>query len=594
MPSLVQALPVNDPGYLKIVAMLWGVELLVADPAETAVALAESLCDAELLEEVVSTLPDEGQAALGALVDENGRMPWVNFTRRFGEVREMGPARRDREKPHENPASAAELLWYRALLARAFFETEKGSQEFAFIPDDLREALEFIGFAPAPTETAKPALTGAAKPAPVKQPVLDAEPEYEDLGEFDLVPDEETAPQPVVKKIIAPPVPPSPLPESPGPGRPATPGERAYPRISNDHLLDDATTLLAALRMDLPVPQMAVPAGMLAALLAASRLIKKNQPQPEPVKAFLETPRARSLAGLYQAWVESKTFNELRQLPGLVFEGVWENDSQATRQFVLEQLEALPKNQWWSLPAFLRDIKTRQPDFQRPAGDYDSWFVKRASDGAYLRGFAHWDDVDGALIRYILQLLHWLGRADLASSNENGAFTAFRLLETFPLIKEEIGKISVTSNGRISIARAAPRTVRYQVARFCEWEDSPIPDEYRYRITARSLQAASTQGLKASHLLGLLAKQTGGQVPPVLVKALQRWEMNATEARLEKLTVLKVKRPEVLEELRASRAGRFLGEILGPVTVVIQPGAEPKIMAALAELGLLADGELEP
>ena len=39
---------------------------------------------------------------------------------------------------------------------------------------------------------------------------------------------------------------------------------------------------------------------------------------------------------------------------------------------------------------------------KRTRGDYDSWFIKRASDGLYLRGFQYWDEVDGALIRYFI------------------------------------------------------------------------------------------------------------------------------------------------------------------------------------------------
>ena len=57
MPTLTQSLPANDLGFLRIVAALWGIELSAADPAEAAVELAETLCDAQLLEEIVSTLP---------------------------------------------------------------------------------------------------------------------------------------------------------------------------------------------------------------------------------------------------------------------------------------------------------------------------------------------------------------------------------------------------------------------------------------------------------------------------------------------------------------------------------------------------------
>ena len=38
-----------------------------------------------------------------------------------------------------------------------------------------------------------------------------------------------------------------------------------------------------------------------------------------------------------------------------------------------------------------------------------------------------------------------------------------------------------------------------------------------------------------------------------------------------------------------TRAGRFLGESLGPAAVVIKAGAQSKVLAALAEMGLLAD-----
>jgi hypothetical protein len=65
--------------------------------------------------------------------------------------------------------------------------------------------------------------------------------------------------------------------------------------------------------------------------------------------------------------------------------------------------------------------------------------------------------------------------------------------------------------------------------------------------------------------------------------------MNGTEAKLESMVVLKVSKPEVLKELKESKAGRFLGEQLGPVTVVVKPGAQAKVMAALAELGMLVD-----
>ena len=51
--------------------------------------------------------------------------------------------------------------------------------------------------------------------------------------------------------------------------------------------------------------------------------------------------------------MDSPTFNELRLLPGLKFEGEWDNDPLQARQAMLELLSHLPRDQWWSLPAFV-------------------------------------------------------------------------------------------------------------------------------------------------------------------------------------------------------------------------------------------------
>ncbi|MDP1779776.1 MAG: helicase-associated domain-containing protein, partial [Anaerolineales bacterium] len=165
------------------------------------------------------------------------------------------------------------------------------------------------------------------------------------------------------------------------------------------------------------------------------------------------------------------------------------------------------------------------------------------------------------------------------------------------------GKISVTSNCKITISRFFSRAVRYQIARFCEWGDDGgrvavsgserrteiHADEYKYQVTARSLTHAGEQGLKAEQLLALLGKYTNSNVPPALVKALKRWEMHGGEARVESLLVLRVSRPEVVEEMRKSKAGKFLGELLSPTAVVVKSGAIQKVVAGLAELGLLAE-----
>ncbi len=625
MPNLSQILPANDLGFIRIVASLWGVELTSADPVAASMELAEALCDAELVEEVVSTLPKDGRTALEALAESGGRIAWGMFARRFGEVREMGAGKRDREQPHLHPKSGAEILWYRALLARAFFDTEQGAQEFAFIPDDLLMALEFAGVVVVEEQKS---LGRAGYDSVGKGPDTPALPTHPTTGGLRLADGtreknlstggagghekeqginlnitarvEKTIDKKDSQKNAA-------RPSAPGAGenplanksedplgRPASPAEKAYPILSSDRLLDDACTLLAALRVGIQPVETGVPVTVVKEFLSAAKIILDGEVQPEPVKSFLEAPRAKALEMLAGAWQDSESFNELRQIPGLACEGEWKNEPLVTREFLLNLLNTVPEKQWWSLPAFVRDVKARYPDFQRPAGDYDSWFIKRESDGVFLRGFANWDNVDGALMRYFISgPLFWLGMLDLAAPEEGAAPAAFRAIsDESQASKAENGRLSVLSNGRISVPRLTPRAARYQIARFCEW-DQEKDDQYPYRVTPASLTHAKEQGLKPEHLIGLLRKHAAAPLPPPFVRALQRWEANGIEARVENVVVLKVSRPEVLNELRASKAGRFLGEVLGPVTVVVKSGAQSKVLAALAEMGLLAESQTD-
>jgi hypothetical protein len=541
MPDLLQSLHKFDIGYLRITASLWGVELTASGTEEAARELAARLLEPELGREIIESLSREARRVLAALVRAGGKIPWAAFTRQAGEIRQAGPGRRDREQVYRAPVSAAEVLFYRALVARAFFDTPSGVQEFAYIPDDLLPTLR--GFVIEGREDEKSGASLAPVPGRGGQEPL---------------------------------------------GRLASPVERRHVLPASDRILDDAVTLLAALRTGIQPPGMSLPLDALGGFLRAAGILAGNEPSPEKLKVFLEMPRPEALSLLSEAWQGSETFDELRQVPGLVCEGEWQETPLAARTLLLGYLDAVPAGRWWSLPAFLHDLKEGHPDFQRPAGDYDSWFIKRASDGAYLRGFSSWDEVDGALVRFLVTgPLFWLERVDLASAEQDGQVTAFRKRPDPPTTGGE-AKLSVASNGKIAVPPLVPRVARYQISRFCEW-DEPRPDEYRYHVTVASLQRAGRQGLKISQLLSLLAKNAAAEIPPAFVRALKRWEKNGTEARLAEQVILKVARPEVLEELRKSKAGRFLGEALGPTAVIVKPGAVTRVLAALAELGLLAE-----
>ena len=554
MPSLFQSLLNRDLGHLRIVAQFWGIELAAGERKAAQKELSERLLDAELAKELIETLPDDARRAVETLAQNQGKLPWAAFERQFGMVREAGPGRRDREKLHLKPISAAEMLFYRALLARAFFDTEHGAQEFAYMPEDLLEIISSKG----------------------EQPFAPTQDEY---------------------------------------GRLARPEERAHIIPTNDHILDDLTTLLAALRtgQDEDAYTLETSPRFARDLSLAARLIgKRDGLQRDAVKAHLKLGRVEAFAQLRKIWRTSVDFNELHQVPTIICEGEWTNPVIETRETLLGFINALPKEKWWSLNSFIADIKAQNPDFQRTAGDYDAWFIRLREDETSLRGFEHWDAVEGALIRYFVTgVLFWLGFVDLAKGEDDGDVKAFKVhvtssrgsspAEAISTTEEEIasqkdarndvGKIIVSSNGLMTVERHAPRAVRYQLARFGEWVKSKNPNEFKYQITTSSLEKAQTQGLKVTHLVGLLAKFSETKIPPSLGKALRRWEVNGTEARVRHFTVLRLTKPEDLEALHKSKAGRFLGMVLNPTTVEIREGASQKVMAALIEMGILMENE---
>jgi hypothetical protein len=540
MPDLIESLQGRDLGHLQIVASFWGIKLEQQDPHQAINQLAASLLESSAAKELVAKLPIEAGNALGDLIRHDGRLPWAQFTRTHGEVREIGAAKRDRERPYEQPISVTEVLWYRGLIARAFFDTPTGPEEFAYIPDNLLEMIP--------------------KPGGSDEPWL---------------------------------------------GRQASSQEYSQVFPVSDRILDHSCTVLAGLRLGISPPEVFEPSmgeeltsAFIKSLLAVCGLLDEaGNPNPEPVRLFLEAKRGEALAQLFQAWKQASAINELGLLPELILEGNWENDPVKTRALMLKYLAHLPAGKWWSLGSFISAVKQRNPDFQRPAGDYDSWFIRQRSSGEYLRGFEHWDEVDGRLIRYLLTgPLHWLGVLDLAGVEGAQAVSSFRLSGwSRALLKGDSPRglpveeeaLIVRSDARISAKRLVPRRVRYQAARFCEWVKE-TPEEYQYRISPASLLRARQQGLSVSQFVALI-NRSAKAVPPSLIKALERWDRQGTEARLEKMVVLTVVSEEVLQALRKSRASRFLGLSLGPMTIAIKPGAVEKVLGALAELGYLGE-----
>jgi hypothetical protein len=543
MPDLNQTYARYDQGMLQAIAEKWAILLQPAMTEPQRIQLICKITQGNTFAETFAILSESARQAMLDLKILGGTQPWVEFARRYGDIRVMGSARRNRERPDHTPINTAEELYYAGMIGKEFLPGANEPQEYAFIP---REILLFL--------------------------------------KSDQNPDD--AP----------------------PGHAALSEEIQVTRLATTHLIDDACTFLAAKRCEMKKNQFkdwlfSVSSDFLFALLQSCNIIDASgMPDAQKVRTFLEISRSEALHFLYQNWLVSSTVNELRLLDGLIFEGTWENHPQPARQTIIDLLRKIPADTWWDLESFVQDIKKIIPDFQRPAGDYDSWYIRSAINGQYLRGFSSWDEVDGFLIRFlIIQPLHLLGLVDLASLEKNNEPIAFRwtrwassLLDGHPpSIKEPIlGKIHLFNSGLLTVPRSASRPARYQIARFCQWENRK-GDDFRYRISPAGFQQASRQGLSPAQLIPFLHKVAENPLPPGILQAVEHWDKTGTTTHMQTAIFLRLENPETMEKLQHSRAARFINEVITPTTCLIKKGSQEIIRDTLAELGYLMDIEVD-
>ncbi len=541
MPDLYHLLRNQDQGFIQIIADLWGIEHPVGNSQNALQTVISTMNDPSALKEVLEILGKDAQNAMDFIIQAGGKVPWLVFERRFGEVREMGAGRRDRERPDLNPTSVAERLWYYGLLGRSFFDEKPSPQEFAYIPDEVFNVLN--------SQSSKSALL---------------------------------------------------------PGRPIEKETIPYKIFSTDRILDDICTLLAALRKRQPfsyhlsISEPAYSIFIQSILRQGGVLGDNGLPIPENTRRLLESARGETLGRVAEMWLSSPDINDLENLTSLEFEGPLQNDPLATRKAVIQMINLLPQGSWWDLNSFVQYIKNKQPDFMRMAGDYDAWFVKEKHTGEYLSGFANWENVEGRLIHYYLTgPLHWLAMIDLASSSENAPIISFRLSNRWKQllnneipagVEQEKESTFVKSNATIIIPMLAPRSIRYLIARYCDWAGEN-GSNYIYRISDKSLSEASSQGLAARKLILLLKKHSVNPLPPNLLAALERWDKVGSQAQLKKPTVMTFSNKKLLDDVLKSGASRYFGERLNPVSIILKPGNENKIMDALLDFGVIVKVE---
>lgn len=340
--------------------------------------------------------------------------------------------------------------------------------------------------------------------------------------------------------------------------------------------------------------------NMLLAIGISLAYFKRIEGGYRPTKAavsWLQKGREAQLQQLAAGWLDC-AWNELRHVPTLRCEGSnWSNDPTAARKILLDGVTL--DQQWYAYTAVAQRIKKETPDFQRPNGNYDLWYIRDLATGEYVSGFESWDLVEGRLLRYLLENpLNWLGMSEVGHEK-------FRLTERASAWinegetaeSEQSESLVLSGNGLLQLPASVDRYKRFQAGRFAQLqpqpdlEDATEPKIFSYRVTPGSLQRAKDVGIDSGRVLQFLQQASAdGQVPAGLKRAIQRWSENGTEGMVEQTVILRVNDPKIMDTLRNRPETRpFLAESLSDTAVVVMPGSWGELCQAAAQLGLLLE-----
>ena len=251
------------------------------------------------------------------------------------------------------------------------------------------------------------------------------------------------------------------------------------------------------------------------------------------VRAFLEQTRAEQRQTLFTAWRDSPEWNDLCRVTALecTETGSWHNDPQGTREAVLRLIATLQPGMWYSQDDVIRAIRETAADFQRPTGNYDTWYIRSRETGDFLKGFEQWEAVEGALLRFLFSgPLHWLHALDLAEPSAGDDFQialsdwGARWLGLEVAQPEESPRraLTIDDSFRITMPHGTSLAVRFRIERFASWEAS-YP-QYVYQINQRSLQRAQAGGISRPQILKFLERHCRS-VPEKVGAALAREPM---------------------------------------------------------------------
>jgi hypothetical protein len=555
MKTLRECLADYDTVLLRAIAERLGVAFTTNHHAGMVEEIAQALLEGNLVSEVLGWLSHEERLALETLLSNGGRMRAHRFVQRFGNIRRFGPGSMAREAPWRTPVSPAEGLWYRGLISRAFAKEADVVVEFFFVPSDLRELL------PPPQSEHKPFVV----------PLAD-EPYTVAAGDPALVDDLCTLLAQVQNERV----------RAKSPYQ--LPEELA--RIEERFLGSNGPRLVFLYHL----------ARAMGFVYSEGRVLKLDR---ERVRDWLKQPRAEQLWRLQETWSKDVDWDDLRQVPSIRCEETgWRGDPVATRDAVLGLLNRSEADAWLSIEGFVNAIHDQVPDYARPDGDFDSWYIRDARSGEYVMGFDHWYQVEGALLVYLISgPIYWLGMVSLGYREGWEKPSSFRLtpwgmaflgFAEAPVPEELSSPAAISPEGVVTLSRAASLHDRFQLARIAEWLASG--EEYVYAVTPASLGKALSTNVTVEMVERFLQRIAQGNVPAAAIARLRSWAGNYGHVRLQRATVLETRTPQLMSELRAhERIRPYLRQALSPTLVIVRDSDWSRLIEELHLAGYLPE-----
>lgn len=539
--------------FLQALTRIWALEEPASSRSELAEQLSSAMLRPRVVHPILEELPPEAREALACVVANGGAVRGYLLTRRYGNIRPLGPNPLLRLQPWSNPDSPLEALYYRGLLYRTYDALGDYRGEVLFLPPQLVAVLP-------PMEYTAPPFSVLSTSCPAFQQL-----DGDALG-MDVF---------TVLTYV----------------------RRETMRSTRGPFLD--ARAIAALAPRLRGEADNERLHLIQRLMRAAKLVVDERglvkPGPQAREWLRSDPYHRSEV-LFQAWRSDKGGHELHSVNGLRWESTGRpHDASAPREAILSHLTRCPPETWISLPSFIGALKLTDPDFLRPNGDYDSWYIQDVAAKRFLTGFESWDQVEGQLIAHIiLRPLRWLGALAIGQMDGEATQISFRLSPMGLALlgprapepaAEESGTFVVGQDLVVRVPPNANLYDRYQLERFSEWrgeEDGML----LHRLTRSSVWRGQDQGIEIRQLIAFLRRASGEHLPNEAVRTLTQWGNRHGKVVLREAILLQTPDEATMHDLREHPAlAESLGEQLSPHTVLVTERNLDLVARKLKQIG---------